>query len=150
MIVTHSQRTYECAVAVKCANDKYIKLYDENGNEIAAFYNISDFSDYTISGGSFIAPCDCMLPIALTTYVIGGRTIAASEWILSEDRAGYYCEIESSVISGNESTCDCLLIFEPGTEFKYDARQTDGKLVLYTDAAPLYDVVIKSIQVTRI
>ena len=149
MQVIHCGVTYECSVAVKCECDKYIKLYDENGVEIAAFHHISDFSDYTISGGSFTAPGDCAAPIMLTTYVIGGRTITADDWILSDDGTKYNYEIANKLISGNPKTCDILLLFATGTELKYTASQEDGKLILSTDAAPLYDVVINSIQITK-
>lgn len=150
MKVTHSGTTYECSTAIKCVNDRYIKLYDENGVEIAAFHDISDFSEYEVSGGSFKDPCSCIMPIALSTYVIGGKTIKYDEWILSDDNTKYYHEIESALISGNENTCDVLLSFAPGTEFSYSATQEDGKIILWTDAAPLYDVVINRILITRV
>ena len=146
--VTHSGETYDCAVAVKCVNDNYIKLYDESGVEIAAFHNISNFSEYTISGGSFISPCDCSVPIPLTTYSLGGRTITSNDWILADSR--YYYEITSGLISANVTTCNILLLFAQGTELAYEASQEAGKVVLYVDAAPLYDVVIEGIQITRV
>lgn len=149
MKVTHSGTTYECAVAVKCADDKYIKLYDANGVEIAAFHNISDFSQYTISGGSFIAPCDCSVPIILTTYVFGGRTISKNDWILS-DAGEYYFEIENDLISANATTCNVLLLFAPGTELEYTSTQAAGKIVLNVGhSAPLVDIVIDGIQISR-
>ena len=149
MKLIHCGNTYECHVAVKCESDKYIKLYDANGVEIAAFHNISDFSDYSVSGGSFVAPCDCETPIVLTTYVIGGRTIAPDAWILSDDGTKYNYEIASSLISGNATTCDILLLFAKDTDLEYEATQADGKIILSVAAAPLYDVVIESIQITR-
>lgn len=148
MNVTHCGTTYECAVAVKCEDDKYIKLYDENGVEIAAFNNISDFSDYSITGGSFIAPCDCEKPIVLQTYVIGGKTIKKSDWILSNGK--YHYEIANDLISGNTTTCDILIIFAEGTEFEYKATQEAGKITFYVDATPNVDIVIDSIQITRV
>lgn len=149
MQIVHSGVTYECAIAVKCENDRYIKLYDENGAEIASFHNISDFSDYTISGGSFVAPCDCSMPIPLSAYAIGGRTITTNDWILSEDNRFYY-EIESGLISDNATTCNVTLLFAEGTTLAYEATQEAGKVVLYTDAAPLADVIIESIQIVRV
>lgn len=149
MQVIHSGVTYECNVAIKCENDKYIKLYDANGAEIASFHNISDFSEYEISGGSFTAPCGCKTPIALTTYAIGGETIGINDWILTSDSTKYYYEIESNLISGNSKTCDILLLFAQGTDFEYESTQDDGKITLYVDAAPLDDIVINSIHVTR-
>ena len=149
MKIVHSGVTYECDVAVKCENDNYIKLYDANGAEIAAFHNISDFSDFAISGGSFIYPCDCTMPISLSTFAIGGRTIATDDWILS-DAGKYYYEIESGLISENVTTCNVLLIFAAGTELEYSATQEAGKIVLYTKSAPGMDIVIDSIQITRV
>lgn len=149
MKVTYGNTIYECSVAIKCETDEYIKLYDENGVEIAAFYGISDFSQYVISGGTFTEPGENNMPIALTTYAIGGRTIKTNNWILGEDNR-YYYEIENEMISANVTTCNILILFAPGTDFEYEATQAAGKLTLYTDAAPLDDIVIDSVQVTRI
>lgn len=77
MKVTHCGVVYDCATAVKCEVNKFIKLYDANGVEIASFDNISDFSDYTISGGSFTAPGSCSLPIPLFVFNLGGKTYCA-------------------------------------------------------------------------
>lgn len=148
MKVVHSGVTYDCSVAVKCEDDKYIKLYDANGVEIAAFLNISDFAEYTISGGSFVAPCDCSMPIKTTNYVIGGRTIKTSDWTASNGR--YYYEIENDLISANTTTCDILLLFAKGTSLTYEATQETGKIVLSTASAPASNIVIESIQITRI
>lgn len=150
MKVIHCGTEYECAVAVKCECDNYIKLYDENGVKIASFNHISDFADYEISGGDFIAPGNCSLPIELTTYVIGGRTISAEDWILSEDGAGYYYEIANNLISSNITTCDILIVFADGTDLDYTATQEAGKIILHVSAAPLADIVINSIHVTRV
>lgn len=149
MQVKNSGITYDCSVAVKCEADKYIKLYDENGMEIVSFDNIADFSAYTITGGEFIPPSNCSAPIELTTYVIGGRTIAPDNWILSED-SKYHYEIENNLISANSTTCDILIIFAKGTELSYQATQEAGKLTLLTDAAPEVSIVIDSIMITRI
>lgn len=150
MQLIHCGVTYECDVAVKCTDDNYIKLYDSNGVEIAAFYKITDYSDYELSGGDFIAPCDCSFPIVLTTYIIGGRTITTNDWALS-DAGEYYFEIENDLISGNATTCNVLLLFAPGTELEYTSTQESGKLTLSIGAsAPLADVVIDSIQISRV
>ena len=149
MKVIHCGTTYECAYAVKCENDNYIKLYNENGAEIAAFHNISDFADYELIGGTFVDPCSCRMPLALSVYSIGGRTISTDDWILGEDNR-YYYEIESALISGNVTTCNISIFFAQGTELDYEATQEAGKLTLYTKAAPLSAIVIDSLQVTRI
>lgn len=149
MKLIHCGVTYECDVAVKCENDNYIKLYDANGAEIAAFHNISDYSDYELSGGSFVFPCDCTFPIALSVYSIGGRTITTNDWNLTEDESKFFYEINNDLISSNVTTCDIYLHFAKGTELEYEATQESGKIVLYTDAAPIDDVVIERIQITR-
>lgn len=146
MIVTHSGATFDCDTAVRCESDKYIKLY-KNGEEIAAFYNILDFSEYEISGGSFTYPCECDNPILLTTYVVKGRTISPADWTLSGNQ--YYYEIEHNLFSGNAKTCNILLFFEDVTKLQYEATQEDGKITLFTKAAPLVDIVIDSIQITK-
>lgn len=149
MFVEHSGITYECASAVKCEDDKYIKLFDENGAEIASFHNISDFTEYTASGGSFVAPCDCNKPILLTAYSLPGVTISAEEWIPTESGDAFYYDIENDIFSGNATTCNVLIFFADGTEFEYSKTQSNGKITLTTAAAPLADVVIESIQIIR-
>ena len=145
--ITHCGESYTCAVAVKCEYDKYIKLYDTNGAEIVSFSGISDFSAFTISGGSFVDPCDCAMPIPLTAYAIGGRTISTNNWILSGGK--YHYEIENDLISANASTCDVLILFAEGTQLEYTATQEAGKITLFTEAAPIADVVIESIRITK-
>ena len=147
MKIIHSGVTYECNVAVKCENDKYIKLYDANGAEIASFNNISDFSDYSVIDGSFVAPCDCKMPISAATYFIGGRTIKSSDW--KSVSGQYQYEITSDLITGNATTCDILLSFADGTDFTYKATQQDGKVVLSTTYKPVVDIVISGIQITK-
>lgn len=148
MIVKHSGINYECETAVKCTNDNYIKLYTD-GKEVAAFYDISDFTEFEASGGSFIEPCDCGNPILLTTYVVKGCRITAADWATAADGRFYY-EITNALISGNPTTCNIMLFFAEGTNLTYDGEQHDGKIILYTTAAPLADVVIDSIQITRV
>lgn len=150
MYVTFGGVSYECAVAVKCEDDCYIKLYDENGVEIVSFHDISDFSGFTISGGSFVPPSGCAVPIPLSVYTIGSRTISVSDWELSEDEAQYCYEITSNLISGNTATCNVFLLFAQGTILEYTAVQESGKITLYTAAAPIADIVIESVQIMRI
>lgn len=148
MFITHSGEIYECAVAVKCEDDKYIKLYNAAGQEIAAFHNISDFSEYEILNGSFVAPCDCVMPIPLAAYAIKGRTIAINDWAAS-DSGSYYYEIASDLISANKTTCNILLFFAHGTELEYSTTQEAGKITLNIDAVPDANIVIESIVVIR-
>lgn len=148
MQLKHSGETYECNVAVKCESDKYIKLYDANGVEIASFNHISDFSDYTLSGGSFTPPSNCSMPIEVTTYIIGERVIAINDWVLEDGKYKY--TITHNLISANCTTCDILLIFAKGTILQYEAEQKAGELVLYTESIPASDITIESIKISRI
>lgn len=145
--VTHSGKTYTCETAIKCTNDKYIKLFDANGIEIVSFDNISDFGEYTISGGKFTDPAACTKPIKLTTYVIGGRTILVSDW--KEEIGTYVYEIEHELFTENRTTCDILLCFGDDYDFDYYARQYNGKIKLTTFQKPQEDIVIESIQITK-
>lgn len=148
MKLIHFNEEYECSIAVKCESDKYIKLYDANGAEIASFDHISDFSDYTLSGGYFVPPSSCNAPIELTTYVIGGRTIAPGDWELVNEKFAY--TISNDLISANTTTCDILLIFAKDTQLTYQATQETGKIILTVDIKPTTDIVIDSIKITRI
>lgn len=148
--VTHSGTTYTCETAIKCTSDKYIKLFDANGVEIVSFEQITDFSEFTISGGSFTDPASCEKPIMLTTYVVGGKTIQTNDW--TQDKTGEFIyEIQNNLISANENTCDILLIFgNKHLNFEYYGRQEDGKLILSTPTKPGSTIYIKSIQITRV
>lgn len=147
MIVTHDGISYECATAVKCEDDKYIKLFNEAGAEIASFNHISDFTAYTASGGAWIAPCDCSKPIPVSGHAIGKHTIRKEDWILKENNKFYY-EIQNDLISANTTTCDILLNFAPGTEFEYSATQEAGKIIFAVNTRPDADITINSMRIT--
>lgn len=146
--ITHCGMEYSCATAVKCTSDKYIKLFDENGVEIVSFDNISDFEEYTISGGSFTDPAACSVPLKMTTYVIGGRTILVSDW--KEVIGNYVYEIEHELFSQNKATCDIFICFGTNYDFDYIATQENGKIKLTTFQKPEEDIVITSIQVSKV
>lgn len=146
MKITHSGITYECEYAVKCENDRYIKLYDSAMNEIAAFHGINDFNDFECDG-TFSNPCTVATPIALSTHVIPGATINSSDWI--QDESGYYFDIENAMISGNNKTCNIILNFAAGTEIEYNAEQSAGKIRLFVEKRPNTSVVIDSMIVFR-
>ncbi len=147
MKVIFCNRSYECAVAVKCESDKYIKLYDSNGVEIAAFHGIKDFNDFECDG-AFSNPCTVATPIALSTHVIPGATINSSDWI--QDESGYYFDIENAMISGNNKTCNIILNFAAGTEFEYNAEQSAGKIRLIVEKRPNDSIVIDSMILFRV
>lgn len=52
--VTFNNETYTCTTAIK--GEDYIFLLDEDGDVIAAFEGITNFSGFYISGGSWITP----------------------------------------------------------------------------------------------
>lgn len=52
--VTYLDESYECTTAIKGSN--YIHLLDSMGCMIASFDGITDFSGFTISGGSWCVP----------------------------------------------------------------------------------------------
>lgn len=145
--VTHSGTTYTCETAIKCTNDKYIKLFDANGIEIVSFDNISDFGEYTISGGKFTDPAACTQPIKLTTYVIGGKEIKPADWSATDGR--YSHVIRNDLFSKNETTCDILLVFNEEYAFDYVATQDNGKITLFVDEIPDTNIMIKSIQISK-
>lgn len=147
--ITHCGTTYSCATAVKCTNDKYIKLFDENGVEMVSFDDISDFDEYKISGGSFTDPTTCANPIKLTSYVIGGRTILPSDWV--ESRGVYEYVIENELFSKNKTTCDIFISFaDDKYEFDYYATQENGKITLITTQVPEHEIMIASIMISKV
>jgi hypothetical protein len=53
-IVTHQGQEYSCSVALK--GDDYIHLLNEDGDMTVAFDGITDFSKFSITGGSWKTP----------------------------------------------------------------------------------------------
>lgn len=56
MVVKYLDNSIECATALK--GDNYVHLLDANGDMIAAFDEVSDFSGFKISGGNWTTPTD--------------------------------------------------------------------------------------------
>ena len=54
MIVTVYGDPYECAKAIR--GKDFVDLYNEDGELVAGFSGISDFSGYTIEGGDWSKP----------------------------------------------------------------------------------------------
>lgn len=117
--VTHCGESYVCTTAIKCENNKFIKLYDENNVEIVSFYNISDFSDYEISGGSFTAPDDCFAPIPVSLYKIGGKVVATNN-LNGSDRT----ELPNAARFSD-------LSFDVKTQAEYEALATKDENTIY-------------------
>ena len=151
MFLVYLNESYECSVAVKCEHNRYIKLYDANGEEIASFTDIADFSEYNVTGGSFTTPASCKFPILATNYIIGGATIGINDWKKTTESTygSYEYEIKNPIISANAVTCNIFLNFKFGTVFDYTAVQREGSLTLYTHAIPEKDIEIENIQVVK-
>ena len=70
--VTYLNESYECAVAFNGAD--YIHLVDANGDMVASFDGVTDFSGFTISGGNWTTPAsndDCYLAVIREDGTIG-------------------------------------------------------------------------------
>ena len=70
--VSYLNESYSCSVAFKGAS--YIHLLDESGGMIASFDGITDFSGFSISGGSWTTPApddDCYLAVIREDGTIG-------------------------------------------------------------------------------
>lgn len=70
--VTYLNESYECAVAFKGAD--YIHLVDSDGNMVASFDGVTDFSGFLISGGSFTTPANddnCYIAVVREDGTIG-------------------------------------------------------------------------------
>ena len=70
--VSYLNESYPCSVALKGAD--YIHLLDVGGYLIAAFDGITNFSGFTISGGSWTIPAsddDCYLAVIRKDGTIG-------------------------------------------------------------------------------
>lgn len=73
--VTVSGQAYECTTAVKGSN--FIVLYDENDIITTSFFDITDFSLFTISGGDWT-------PYVKNTVIIRNATLSGGAIHLSE------------------------------------------------------------------
>lgn len=71
-VVKYLDNSIECAKALK--GDDYVHLLDADGNMIAAFDGVSDFSGFSITGGSWASPTanhDCYLAVMKDDGTIG-------------------------------------------------------------------------------
>lgn len=70
--VTYLGESYECSVAFKGAN--YIHLIAADGNMVASFDGITNFSGFSISGGSWTTPAsddNCYIAVIREDGTIG-------------------------------------------------------------------------------
>ena len=71
-IVKHFDKEYSCTTAIK-GND-YVHLLNENGKMIVAFDGVSDFSSFSITGGSWATPTpenNCRIAVVKDDGTIG-------------------------------------------------------------------------------
>ena len=70
--VTHMGVAYPCSTALK--GDNYVHLLNAKGKLIVAFDGVSDFSGFTISGGTWVTPTpedECYLAVVKDDGTIG-------------------------------------------------------------------------------
>lgn len=70
--VIHMGVEYPCATALK--GEDYVHLLNEQGKMIVAFDGVSDFSDFSIAGGTWITPTaenNCFLAVVKDDGTIG-------------------------------------------------------------------------------
>lgn len=117
--VTYNGQTFECTKAVKGTADVcgfgFIHLLDANDNLLHAFDNVTDFTAFTISGGSWteLDPDDCHLAVVGDDGRVYKSTLTCSALSRSRTRAmipwkvtaassaanGYYCSYDYGKIT---------------------------------------------------
>lgn len=139
MQLIHDGVSYECARAVMCEEDCYIRLYDAAGKEIAAFFNISDFSQYTLSGGEFSYP-DCGAVIPMATYLIGSYYCPDDYW--TKNGVYYDYTIEHPLITHNMATCIVTYTSMHSTlnNIKHRVEQDNGKIIFKIHEDDIHDL----------
>ena len=93
--------TFECVTAIK--GDDYIRLLDKNGIMVASFEGITDFSEFSLSGGAYTSPTadhDCHIAVIRDDGTIGkgGHTCADIGLTIREVGGGLKLS-ESGVLS---------------------------------------------------
>ena len=96
--------SFDCAMAIK--GDDYIHLLNSEGVMIAAFDNISDFSDYSLEGGNYTSPTmdhDCHVAVIRDDGTIGKGGHRCSSIGNAMFAHGYYV---------GTGTAECVLTFD--------------------------------------
>ena len=158
--MTHDGIEYIYDTAIMCKSDNYLRLYDENHNEIISFYNISDWGSFEFDPGNNVffpySLCDCGGALLSKIYVTGGKYLDPLDFEAIYNSNGefeyYACAINLPVVSSNETTCDVFIEFDLDSVpvFEYIAIQGDGFVELRTSAVPVDGVQIKKITITRV
>lgn len=100
--LTYLGETYECATAIKGAD--YIHLLDENGVMIATFDEITSFSGFKLTNGSYTSPTadmNCYLAIVRDDGTIGKGGHKCSDIPLSAADLGALPTVDATA-AGND------------------------------------------------
>ena len=109
--VTYKGQTFECTKAVKGTVDVcgfgFIHLLDANDNLLHAFDNVTDFTAFTISGGSWteLDPDDCHLAVVGDDGRVYKSTIKRSNLPSKRTRAMIHWTVTSAVSTANGYDC---------------------------------------------
>ena len=86
--VTHLGVDYSCTTALK--GDDYVHLLNEKGKILVAFEGVSDFSDFSIKGGSWVTPtpeADCYVAVRKDDGTMGMGTHKNCDLVKDDDLA---------------------------------------------------------------
>lgn len=86
--VTHLGVDYSCTTALK--GDDYVHLLNEKGKILVAFEGISDFSDFSITGGAWATPtpeADCYVAVRKDDGTMGMGTHKNCDLVKDDDLA---------------------------------------------------------------
>ena len=86
--ITYLGESYDCATALK--GDDYIHLLDSNGDMLAAFDGISDFSGFSITDGDWVTPTpeeDCYVAVVKDDQTMGKGGHRCSDILTKSDTA---------------------------------------------------------------
>lgn len=87
-VVTHFDKEYSCTTAIKGGD--YVHLLNEDGKMIVAFDGVTDFSSFSITGGSWKTPTpenECCLAVVKDDGTIGKGGHKCSEVLTKTDNA---------------------------------------------------------------
>ncbi len=154
----HDGIEYIYDFAIKCEDDNYLILYDENKNEIISFYNISDWSAFEFDpGDSVYDPSSlgfCKSSLNTKTYVTGETWIPPEDFVESELHGDelFECVIPIPIVSPNKITCDVFIEFDLPTTpyFEYTAEQGEGYIKILSKSIPIGGLLINKITITRV
>lgn len=144
--VTFNGSTYSCTTAYKGSD--YIHLLDSNGAMIVAFDGVSDFSGFSISGGSWTTPSDANCCIAVfheDGMLMRGSKIANSVTLPASGWVG-----DSQVVNMANMTKNKTIVVSPnpanftqyGEAGVYCSSQGTGTLTFKCSSTPTGDLVV--------